>query len=86
MDDDLAQIALGTVCRHVCRACRDDIVTQLRKQRHAANQRAMVARRNCEQLALEVASLRYINELFMKQVRKLETRLETATHLMESVA
>ena len=86
MDDDAAQIALGTVCRHLCRACRDDIVTKLRKQRHAANQRAMVARRKGEQFALEAALLRYINALLMKQIRKLVARLETVTHLMESVA
>ena len=86
MDDDAVQVALETVCRHLCHACRDDIVTHLRKQRRAANQRAMVARRKSEQLVLEVAFLRYVNALFMKQVRKLEARLETATHLMESVA
>ncbi len=86
MGDDAAQVALETVCRHLCHVRRDDIITQLRKQRRAANQRAMVARRKCEQLALEVAFLRYINALFMKQVRKLEARLETVTHLMESVA
>ena len=86
MDDDAAQVALETVCRHLCHVRRDDVLTQLRKQRCAANQRTMVARRKCEQLALEVAVLRYISALFMKQGRKLEARLETAAHLMESVA
>ena len=42
----------------------------------------MVARRKCKQLALEVTFLRYINSLFMKQVRKLEARRETVTHLI----
>ena len=85
MDDDAAQVALETACRHLGHVCRDDVLTQLRKNRHAANQRAMVARRKCEQLALEAAFLRYMNSLFMKQVRKLEARLETVTHLMEHV-
>ena len=84
MDDDLAQVALETVCRHVCQTCRDDILTQLRKNRRAANQRAMVARRKCEQFQLEVAFLRILNEYLLKQVRKLMSRLETV--LMESVA
>ena len=83
MGDDAAQVALEIVCRHLCHVC---ILTRVRKNRHAANQRATVAQRKCEQLALEVALLRYTNSLFMKQVRKLEARLETVTHLMESVA
>ena len=86
MDDDAAQIALGTVCRHLCHACRDDIVTHLRKQRRAANQRAMVARRKCEQLQLEVSFLRVLNDFLLKQVRKLTARLETSTQVMESMA
>ena len=65
--------------------CRDDVFSQLRKNRHASNQHAMGAWRKCEELTLEVAFLRYINSLFMKQVRKLEARLETVTHLMERV-
>ena len=86
MDDDVAQVALETVCRHLCHVCRDDSVTQLRKNRRAANQRAMVARRKCEQLQLEVAFLRALNMFLLKQVRKLKARLETATRLMESMA
>ena len=77
MDDDLAQVALETVSRHLCQTCRDDILTQLRKNRRAANQRAMVARRKCEQFQLEVAFLRILNEYLLKQVRKLMSRLET---------
>ena len=84
MDDDLAQVALETVCWHICHVCRDDGVTQLRKNRRAANQRAMVARRTCEQLQLEVAFLRALNVFLLKQVRKLTARLETA--LMGSMA
>ena len=84
MDDDLAQVALETVCRHLCQTCRDDSVTQLRKNRRAANQCAMVARRTCEQLQLEVAFLRVLNDFLLKQVRKLTARLETA--LMGSMA
>ena len=57
---------------------------QLRKNRRAANQRAMVARRTCEQLQLEVAFLRELNVFLLKQVRKLTARLETA--LMGSMA
>ncbi len=82
--DDLAQVALQTVCRHVCQTCRDDILTQLRKNRHAANQRALVARRKGEQLQLEVAFLRIVNDYLLKHVRKLTARLETA--LMGSMA
>ena len=75
MDDDLAQVALETVCRHLCHTCRDDSVTQLRQNRRAANQRAMVARRKCEQFQLEVAFLRIVNVFLLKQVRELTARL-----------
>ena len=56
---------------------RDDILTRVRKNRRAANQRAMVARRKCEQLQLEVAFLRVLNDFLLKQVRKLKAWLET---------
>ena len=84
MDDDLAQVALETVSRHLCQTCRDDILTQLRKNRRAANQRAMVARRTCEQLQVEVAFPSVLSIFLLKQVRKLTARLETA--LMGSMA
>ena len=84
MDNDLTQVALETVSRHLCQTCRDDILTRVRKNRRAANQRALVARRKCEQLQLEVAFLRMLNEYLLKQVRKLTARLETA--LMGSMA
>ena len=78
MADDLAQVALETVCRHLCQTCRDDTLTRVRKKRRAANQRALVARRKCEQLQLEVAFLRVLNDYLLKQARKLTARLETA--------
>ena len=82
--DDLAQVALETVCRHLCQTCRDDTLTRVRKNRRAANQRALVARRKSEELQLEVAFLRVLNDFLLKQVRKLTARLETA--LMGSMA
>ena len=75
MDSDQAQAALATVCRYVQKECRDSMLVQLRKQRQAANQRALVARRENEQLQLEVAFLRMMNEFLMKQLRKLNSRL-----------
>ena len=68
MDSDRAQAALATVCRHVQKECRDGVLVQLRKQRQAANQRALVARRKNEQLQLEVAFLRMLNYFLMKQL------------------
>ena len=70
MDDDLAQAALGALCTYVHKECRDDVVTQLRKNRHAANQRALVARRKCEQLILEVAFLRIVNDYLLEHVKQ----------------
>ena len=58
MDSDLVQAALSTVCRYVQKECRDEVLLQLRRQRRAANQRALVARRKNEELQLEVAFLR----------------------------
>ena len=45
MDSDRAQAALATVCKYVQKECRDGVLVQLRKQRQAANQRVLVARR-----------------------------------------
>ena len=81
MDDDAVQAALATVCSYVQRECRDGVLMQLRKQRRAANQRAMVARRQNEQLQLEVVFLRILNDFSMKQVRKLSSKVELAMHL-----
>ena len=85
MDDDVAQVALETVCRHLCHACRGEVLTHMRKNRHAANQRALVAHSKCEQLQLEVAFLRIVNDYLIKQIRKLTARLETTPYLMESM-
>ena len=85
MDDDTVQAALATVCAHVQRECRDDVLVQLRKQRQAANQRALVARRKTEQLQLEVAFLRMINDFLMKQLRKLNGQMELAMHMLQGL-
>jgi len=82
MDSDQAQAALATVCRYVQKECRDSMLVQLRKQRQAANQRALVARRENEQLQLEVAFLRMMNEFLMKQLRKLNSRLDLVMHML----
>ena len=65
--------------------CRDDVLVQLRRQRGAANQRAMVARRKTEQLQLEVAFLRMINDFLMKQLRKLNGKVELAMHMLRGL-
>ena len=85
MDDDTVQAALATVCAHVQRECRDDVLVQLRRQRRAANQRAMVARRKTEQLQLEVAFLRMINDFLMKQLRTLNGKVELAMHMLRGL-
>jgi hypothetical protein len=71
MDSDQAQAALSTVCRYVQKECRDEVLLQLRRQRRAANQRALVARRKIEELQLEVAFLRVLNMCLLNQIRKL---------------
>ena len=71
MDSDLAQAALSTVCRFVHKECRDEVLMQLRRQRSAANQRALMARRKNEELQLEVDFLRVLNSCLLKQVRTL---------------
>ena len=85
MDDDAVQAALATVCAHVQRECRDSVLVQLRKQRQAANQRALVARRKTEQLQLEVAFLRMINDFLMKQLRTLNGKVELAMHMLRGL-
>ncbi len=85
MDSDQAQAALATVCRYVQKECRDSVLVQVRKQRQAANQRALVARRENEQLQLEVAFLRILNDFLMKQVRKLNSRLDLAMHMLRGL-
>ena len=85
MDDDTVQAALATVCAHVQRECRDDVLVQLRKQRQAANQRARVATRNTEQLQLEVAFLRVLNRCLLYQIRQVRSRLDVAIHRLRGL-
>ena len=85
MDDDAVQAALATVCAYVQRECRDGVLVQLRKQRKAANQRALVASRKNEQLQLEVAFLRIIDDLLMKQLRTLNGKVELAMHMLRGL-
>ena len=87
MDDDTVQAALATVCAHVQRECRDDVLVQLRKQRQAANQRALVlvARRKTEQLQLEVASVRVLNRCLLHQIRQVSSRLDVAMHMLQGL-
>ena len=85
MDDDTVQAALATVCAHVQRECRDDVLVQLRKQRQAANQRALVARRKTEQLQLEVAFVRVLNRCLLYQIRQVSSRLDVAIHRLRGL-
>ena len=86
MDSDQAQAALATVCRYVQKECRDGVLVQLRKQRQAANQRALVARRKTEQLQLEIAFLRILNRCLLYQIRKVSSRLDVAIHRLQGLA
>ena len=45
----------------------------------------MVARRKTEQLQLEVAFLRMINDFLMKQLRKLNSKVELAMHMLRGL-
>ncbi len=85
MDDDRVQAALATVCRYIQEECRDRVLVQLRKQRWAENQRAMVAGRTNEQLQLEIAFLRILNYFLMKQLRKLSSRLDLVKHMLRGL-
>ncbi len=55
MNDDKAQAALATLCRYVNEECKEEVLDRLRKQRHAATQRAHTAKRKQEVIQLEVA-------------------------------
>ena len=68
MDDDRAQAALATLCRHVNTACKDALIDKLRKQRHAANQRVYVIKRKIAIMNLELAFLRYQNKFMLRQL------------------
>ena len=85
MDDDAVQAALATVCAHIQRECRDSVLVQLRKQRRAANQRAMVARRKNEQLQLEVSFQRILNRCLLHQIRRVSSRLDLAMHMLRGL-
>ena len=69
MDDDRAQAAIATVCRHVNVACKDVVIDKLRKQRHAANQRVYVLKRKVAVMQLELAFLRYLNKFMLRQLQ-----------------
>ena len=71
MNDDKAQAALATLCRYVQKECRDETLDRLRKQRHAATQRAHIAKRKLEAIQLEVAFLKALNTLLLYQITKL---------------
>ena len=68
MNDDKAQAALVTLCRYVQKECRGETLDRLRKQRHAATQRAHIAKRKLEVIRLEVAFLRVLNKLLLHKL------------------
>jgi hypothetical protein len=68
MDDDRAQAAVATLCRHVSIACIEEVIDKLRKQRHAANQRVYVIKRKLAIMELELAFLRYLNKFMLRQL------------------
>ena len=69
MDDDRAQAAIATVCRHVNVASKEVVIDKLRKQRHAANQRVYVLKRKVAVMQLEVAFLRYLHKFMLYRLR-----------------
>ena len=68
MNDDKAQAALITLCRYVQNECQDEVLDRLKKQRHAATQRARIPKRNQEAIQLEVAFLRVLNKLLLHKL------------------
>ncbi len=71
MNDDKAQATLATLCRYIQNECQDETLDRLRKQRHAATQRAHIAKRKLEAIQLEVAFLTALNTLLLYQTTKL---------------
>ena len=71
MNDDGAQAALATLCRYVQNECQDETLDRLRKQRHAATQRAYAAKRKLESFQLQVECLKALNKLLLSQITKL---------------
>ena len=62
------------------------MLVQVRKQRQAANQRALVARRKNEPLQREVAFLCLIDAFLMKQLRNLNGKVELAVHMLRGLS
>ena len=62
-----------------------EALTQVRKQRRAANQRAFMARRKNEQLELEIAFLRILNRCLLYQIRTISNRLDVAIHMLQDL-
>ena len=71
MNNDSAQAALATLSRYVQNECRDETITRLRKQRHAATQRAYATKRTLESFKLQVEFLKDLNKLLLNQITKL---------------
>ena len=71
MNDDSAQAALATLCRYVQNECRDETINRLRKQRHAATQRAYASKRTLESFKLQVEFLKALNKLLLFQITTL---------------
>ncbi len=71
MNDDGAQAALATLCRYVQNECRDETLDRLRKQRHAATQRAYAAQKKLESFQLQVEYLKALNKLLLNQITNL---------------
>ena len=65
MNDDKAQAALATLCKYVNEECKEEVLDRLRKQRHAATQRAHLAKRKLGASQLEVALLLVMNKLLL---------------------
>lgn len=62
--------------------------TQVRNQRTAANQRAMVARRRNQEILemqLEVSFLRIRNRCPLYQIRQISSRLDVAIHILQNL-
>ena len=71
MNDDGAQVALATLCPYVQNECRGETINRLRKQRHAATQRAYATKRTLESFKLQVEFLKALNKLLLFQITKL---------------
>ena len=70
MDDDTTHTALATVCHFMNDACKDKVIHELRKQRHAANQRVYVMKHKLATVQMELDFLRYINKFMLLRLEK----------------